>query len=64
LEGVVGLGVAQEVEKQPRRRFDPPSVVTAVIYPLNSVASGTVVLEVSLDGTGKVTDIRVVGSLR
>jgi TonB family protein len=35
-------------------------VVTAVIYPLNSVASGTVVLEVSLDGAGKITDIRVV----
>ncbi len=59
---VVGLGVAQEGEKQARRHFDPPSVVTAVdaIYPLNSVASGTVVLEVSLDGAGKITDIRVV----
>jgi Gram-negative bacterial TonB protein C-terminal len=59
---VVGLGLAQEREKQTRRRFDPPSVVTAVdaIYPLNSVASGTVVLEVSLDGVGKITDIRVV----
>src|SRR5258708_17940366 len=41
---VVGLGVAQEGEKQARRHFDPPSVVTAVdaIFPFNSVASGTV----------------------
>jgi TonB family protein len=59
---VAGLGFAQEGDKQARRHLDPPSVVSAVdaVYPLNSVASGTVVLEVSLDGTGKITDIRVV----
>jgi TonB family protein len=59
---VVGLDAAQQEEKRSRRRFDPPSVVTATeaVYPLQSVVSGTVVLEVSLDGTGKITDIRVV----
>ncbi len=58
----VGIGAAQQGEKQTRRCFDPPSVVTAAeaVYPLQSVASGTVVLEVSLDDDGKITDIRVV----
>jgi len=56
------LGDAQQEVKQARRRFDPPSVVTATeaIYPLQSVASGTVVLEGSLDDAAKITDIRVV----
>ena len=56
------FGVAQQDVKQARCRFEPPSAVTAVeaVYPLQSVVSGTVVLEVSLDGGGKVTDIRVV----
>lgn len=56
------FGAAQQEVKQVRRRFEPPSVVTAVeaVYPLQSVVSGTVVLEVSLDDAGKVTDIRVV----
>jgi outer membrane biosynthesis protein TonB len=37
-------------------------VVTAAeaVYPLQSVVSGTVVLEVSLDDAAKITDIRVV----
>jgi hypothetical protein len=58
----VGTCTAQQGAKQTRRRFDPPSVVTATeaVYPLQSVVSGTVVLEVSLDDAAKITDIRVV----
>jgi TonB family protein len=43
-------------------RFDPPAVVSTVeaIYPLQSVTSGTVVLEVALDDAGNITDVRVV----
>lgn len=56
------MGAAPQGGKQARRRFDPPSVVTAVeaVYPLQSVVSGTVVLEVSLDAAAKITDVRVV----
>jgi TonB family protein len=59
---VVALGSARQGEKQVRRHFSPPSVVTATeaVYPLQSVVSGTVVLELSLDSAGKITDIRVV----
>jgi TonB family protein len=55
-------GFAQQADKQGRRNFVPPSVVTATeaVYPLQSVVSGTVVLEVSLDAAGKIADIRVV----
>ncbi len=57
----VGLGTVQE-NKPEAPRFDPPAVMSAAeaIYPLQSVASGTVVLEVSLDDTGKIIDVRVV----
>ena len=57
----VGLGTVQEKKPEPPQ-FDPPTVTSAAeaIYPLQSVASGTVVLEVSLDETGKITDVRVV----
>lgn len=59
---LVSAGFAQQGDKQGRRRFVPPSVVAATeaVYPLQSVASGTVVLEVSLDAAGKIADIRVV----
>jgi TonB family protein len=59
---VFGLRAVQGAEKRARHRFDPPSVVTAVeaVYPLQSVASGTVVLEMALDDNGKIIDIRVV----
>jgi TonB family protein len=58
----VGLGTLQEKKKQESPRLDPPAVVSGgeVIYPLQSVASGTVVLEISLDRAGKITDVRVV----
>jgi TonB family protein len=60
---IFGLEVARGGQKRAiSHRFDPPAVVNAVqaIYPLNSVVSGTVVLELSLDDTGKITDIHVV----
>ena len=62
LELLVGLGAVQEKKKPESPRFDPPAVVSAVeaIYPLTSVASGTVVLEVALDDTGTITGVRVV----
>jgi TonB family protein len=43
-------------------RFTPPSVVavTDAVYPINSVASGTVVLEVTIDEGGKVAAVKVV----
>src|SRR5260370_33257855 len=52
---VVGLGVAQEGEKQARRHFDPPSVVTAAsgTYPLKIVGAGTGVFPWALEGTRK-----------
>jgi TonB family protein len=58
----VGLGAVQEKKTPESPRFDPPAVVSTVeaIYPLQSVASGTVVLEVALDDTGKITAVRVV----
>jgi TonB family protein len=58
----ITLGAAQQGEKQAKRRFEPPSVVTATeaVYPLQSVVSGTVVLEVTLDESGKITATRVV----
>jgi TonB family protein len=58
----VGLGTIQGKKKPQSPRFDPPAVISTVeaIYPLQSVASGTVVLEVTLDNAGKITDVRVV----
>lgn len=58
----VSFGTAQEKKKPESPRFDPPAVISAVeaIYPLQSVASGTVVLEVALDDRGEITAVRVV----
>lgn len=58
---VVFAGATMQ-EKQATPQFTPPAVVTAVdaFYPVQSIASGTVVLEASLDETGKITDVRVV----
>ncbi len=59
----IGMGAYQkEVRQAPPFRYDAASVVSVVeaVYPLQSVVSGTVVLEVSLDEEGKITSIRVV----
>ena len=55
-----GLHAVQKKKAEPAR-FDPPSVVSTVeaIYPLQSVAWGTVVLEVALDDRGTITDVQV-----
>jgi TonB family protein len=57
-----GIDAAQHKNNQAVPQFDPPGVLSAVeaVYPLQSVVSGTVVLEVSLDETGKIIDLRVV----
>jgi TonB family protein len=57
------IGAFRQATRQiPSFRYEPASVVSVVdaVYPLQSVASGTVVLEVSLDEEGKITGIRVV----
>lgn len=58
----VGIDAAQQGAKQAPPHYDPPAVISAVeaVYPLQSVAIGTVVLEVSLDEAGRITDVRVV----
>ncbi len=58
----VKIGVTHQQAEQAPPRFDPPTVVNVVnaVYPLQSVVSGTVVLEVSLDDTGKIAEVRVV----
>ena len=62
LATALDIGTAQQRTEQASPRFDPPTVtaVVDVAYPLQSVASGTVVLEVSLDDAGKITDVHVV----
>jgi protein TonB len=59
---VFGLAAAPSAKTRTNQRFDPASVVTSVdaIYPLQSVVSGTVLLELSLNKAGKIVDIRVV----
>lgn len=58
----LGIGATQSDTRQVPLRFDPPTVISTVdaVYPVQSVASGTVVLEVSLDDNGKITDVHVV----
>jgi len=58
-----GIGTYQkEIRQVSPFRYEPASVVSVVdaVYPLQSVASGTVVLEVYLDEDGKITGIRVI----
>jgi TonB family protein len=57
-----GFRTVQERGKPRSPLFDPPAIISTfeAIYPLQSVASGTVVLEVALDDIGKITDVRVV----
>jgi len=42
--------------------YEPPTVVSVAeaVYPITSVASGTVVLEAALDDGGAITSVRVV----
>lgn len=45
----------------PAPKFQPPEVLATAdaAYPINSVAFGTVVLEVHLDASGEIQDVRV-----
>jgi outer membrane biosynthesis protein TonB len=49
-------------EKPAALRYEPPQVLSAVdaAYPVNSVAFGTVVLEVGLNAAGKIERVAVV----
>jgi len=60
---LAGIGAFRQAIRQiPSYRFDPPTVISVVdaVYPVQSLVSGTVVLEVSLDENGKITGVRVV----
>jgi hypothetical protein len=59
---LAGLSLGQEQNRARSARFDPPAVISTVeaVYPLQSVAWGTVVLEVGLDDHGVITGVRVV----
>ena len=52
--------VQEKIEAPPR--YVPPSVLAATeaVYPIQIVASGTVVLEVTIDEVGKVVEVRIV----
>lgn len=52
----VGIG---EAEAAPR--FEPPSIISTAqaVYPINSVAWGTVILEVQLDQHGSIDAVKV-----
>lgn len=55
------LSMAGSGEAQTTLQFEPPTVVATAqaLYPINSVASGTVVLEVQLDKRGSIDSVRV-----
>jgi TonB family protein len=60
------LGIAAWIcagfgEVQTTPKYEPPTVISTAeaLYPLNSVASGTVVLEVELDKTGSIDSVKV-----
>jgi TonB family protein len=59
---ILELWAAQARHGSAPVRFDAASVVSSVeaAYPVHSVASGTVVLELTLDETGEITEVRVV----
>ena len=61
----ITAGAAQQAGRHGTPQFDPPTVttVTEAVYPLQSVASGTVVLEVTLNNGGKIAGVRVVRGL-
>ena len=58
----VVLSFAAALSGQEKPRFEPPQVLAAEepVYPFNAVNPGTVVLEISLDPTGKIEEVKVV----
>ena len=59
---MISTGVFQQKTNQETLPYEPPTVVSAseAVYPITSVASGTVVLEAALDDGGAITSVRVV----
>ena len=59
---MISTGVFQQKTNQEILPYEPPTVVSAseAVYPITSVASGTVVLEATLDEGGAITNVRVV----
>jgi TonB family protein len=58
---IAAAGLAQEPpDAEPR--FEPVRVLEAseAIYPVNSIAAGTVVLEVTISPSGEIEDVKVV----
>ena len=62
LTAVAGLCLSPRAARQASPRYEPPAIIEVadVVYPLQSVASGTVVFELALDEAGKISDVRVV----
>ncbi|MBZ5700175.1 MAG: TonB family protein [Acidobacteriia bacterium] len=59
---MISTGAFPQKANQETPPFEPPTVVSATeaVYPIRSVASGTVVLEAALDDGGAITSVRVV----
>jgi TonB family protein len=59
---MISTGAFPQQANQESPPYEPPAVVSATetVYPIRSVASGTVVLEAALDNTGAITGVRVV----
>lgn len=55
------LSIAQLGHAQAGPQFQPPTVISTfqALYPINSVASGTVILEVQLDKSGSINSVEV-----
>ncbi|MFZ0639540.1 MAG: energy transducer TonB [Candidatus Acidiferrales bacterium] len=53
------------VRAQTPPKYEPPTVISTAeaLYPINSVASGTVVLEVHLDENGAIDSVEVLHSI-
>lgn len=56
------FGVALSAKEQKTSpQFEPPQIVATVepAYPVNTVTGGTVVLKVTVNSSGEITDVRV-----
>jgi TonB family protein len=59
---MISTGALAQKPNQETLPYEPPTVVSVAeaVYPITSVASGTVVLETALDEGGAITNVRVV----
>ena len=61
------LSSAQKPEEQKQaRRFQPPEVISAVEadYPVRSIAWGTVILQVTIDPSGEIEQVKVIKDVK